>query len=142
MRMTPSRWSASAVGDSEATAAGVPAPRLLLCQTAASTPSASRYAIPPATTIMSQRRPTSSAMTGTATRNAASTTVRGPKSGLMCRRLRLRLGRLGALGLFRSLDARRQAGDCGRRRERALLVRLLRRAHDRGSHLGDRLLPQ
>src|SRR5438552_16019861 len=89
-----------------------------------------------------QRRPTSSAITGTATRNAASTTVRGPKSGLMCRRLRLRLGRLRALGLGRHLGTCRRAGERGRRRERARLARLLRRAHDRGGYLGDRLLSQ
>src|SRR5690348_3267732 len=95
--MTRTRWSAPTVGDPDATAAGVLAPRSLSRHTAASTPIASRYAIPPATTIRSQRRPTSRAITGTATRNAASTTVRGPKNDLMCRMLRLWLGRLRAL---------------------------------------------
>src|SRR5947209_3643956 len=140
--MTRTCCSASAIAGSGATAAGAPASRLPSRQTAASTPSTSRYAIPPATTMRYQRRPTSSAITGTATRNAASTTVRGPKSGLMCRRLRLRVGRLRALGLGRRLGTYGWAGDRGRRRKGALLVRLLRRAHDRGGHLGDRLLSQ
>src|SRR5579863_9491217 len=80
-------------------------------------------------------------MTGTATRNAASTTVRGPKSGLMCRRLRLRLGRLRALRLCagsRSLGCAREGS---RGRERAWFARLLGGTNDRRGDLRDRLGP-
>src|SRR5437868_5993020 len=73
-------------------------------------------------------RPASSPITGTATRNAASATVRGPKSGPMSGRLRLRRGRLRARD--DRLDAELAQHRVGHRRrgarERVVAARHLR----------------
>src|SRR5690348_849682 len=92
--------------------------------------------------IAGQPRPTSSAMTGTATRNAASTTVRGPKSGLIAGRLRLRLGWLGLGAVRRGLFLRRSAHESCGRPELPRLARAFGRTDDRLGDVCDRLRSQ